>query len=223
VRLGEGMSGVLSPDGKWVTARLTGESGSLPRLTLLPTGTGEPKTVPTAGLDFSGAGNWLPDGRRLLLAAAEKGRPPRVFVVDVGTGTRRAVTPEGFASFRGPSSGNPVSPDGTRFLAVDAKLNRFVGFTVGTAPRPAQGFLPQELPVRWAADGRSIIVRRLGFPIKLTLLNVETGERRPWKEIRPVGTQTGGARILLISDDGETYAYQNFGALSDLYLIDGLK
>lgn len=48
-------------------------------------------------------------------------------------------------------------------------------------------------------------------------------ERRPWKEIRPVGPQSEGPGILLISGDGETYAYQNFGALSDLYLIDGLK
>ncbi|HEY6051556.1 MAG TPA: hypothetical protein VIZ58_09930, partial [Thermoanaerobaculia bacterium] len=223
VRLGEGMAGTLSPDGKWVSARLTGESGSLPRLMVLPTGTGEPKTVPTAGLDFSGAGNWLPDGRRLLLAAAEKGRPPRVFVVDVESGIRRAVTPEGFAAFRTPSTGNPVSPDGTRFLAVDAKLDRFVGFMDGTAPRPAQGFLPQQLPVRWATDSRSIIVREFGLPIKLNLLNVETGEKSAWKEIRPAGPRSGGPQVVLITGDGETYVYQNFGALSDLYLIDGLR
>jgi len=223
VRLGEGTSGALSPDGKLVTVRLSGDAGAPPRLMLLPTGAGEPKTVPTSGLDFSGAGNWLPDGQRLLLAAAEKGRPARVFVIDIGSGNRRPVTPEGVGSLRGPTGGNPVAPDGNRFLAADAKLSRFIGFTDGTAPRQAQGFLPQELPVRWAADGRSIIVREFRSPIKLSLLNLETGEKRPWKEIRPGGVQTGGPRLFLMSRDGESYVYQTFGALSDLYLIDGLK
>ncbi|HYK43332.1 MAG TPA: hypothetical protein VE007_13165, partial [Thermoanaerobaculia bacterium] len=223
VRLGEGTSGALSPDGKWVTVRLSGDSGAPPRLMLLPTGAGEPRTVPTSGLDFSGAGNWLPDGQRLLLAAAEKGRPARLFLIDVASGNRRAVTPEGMSSPQFVVFANPVAPDGRRFLTVDAKRNRFVGFVDGSAPRQVPGLLPQEIPVRWAADGRSIIVRELGSPIKLSLVNLETGEKRPWKEIRPVGFQTGGARTFLLSPDGETYVYQTFGALSDLYLIDGLK
>jgi len=223
VRLGEGVSGGLSPDGKWVTVRLSGDSGAPPRLTLLPTGAGEPKSVPTSGLDFSGAGNWLPDGQRLLLAAQEKGRPARVFVIDVGNGNRRAVTPEGVGALRGPTWGNPVAPDGARFLAGDAKGDRFVGFVDGREPRQVPGLLPQEVPLRWAADGRSIIVRELRAPIKLSFINLETREKRPWKEIRPVGLQTGGARMFLITSDGQTYVYQTFGALSDLYLIDGLK
>ena len=38
-----------------------------------------------------------------------------------------------------------------------------------------------------------------------------------------MGPQAGGPRILIMSGDAETYAYQTFGALSDLYVIDGLK
>jgi Tol biopolymer transport system component len=223
VRLGEGTSGSLSPDGKWVTARIGGVPGSPPRLLLLPTGAGDPKTVSTEGLDFAGAGNWLPDGRRLLLGGAEKGGPARVFVLDVEGGSRRAVTPEGITSFRFPFFGNPVSPDGARFLATDAMGTRFVGFMDGTAPRRLADLLPLQIPVQWSADGRSLIIRELGKPIKLALLDMQTGERRPWREIVPAGSQTGGPRIFMMSRDGETYVYQTFGALSDLYLIDGLR
>ncbi|HXM76369.1 MAG TPA: hypothetical protein VN971_06315 [Thermoanaerobaculia bacterium] len=223
VRLGEGASGSLSPDGKWVTARVRGGPGSPPRLILLPTGAGEPKTVPTDGLDFAGAGNWLPDGRRLLLGAVEKGRPARVFVVEVEGGRRRPVTPEGISSFRFPFFGNPVSPDGGRFLAADARGTRFVGFTDGTAPRRLTELQPRENLVQWSADGSSLIVRTTGAPIKLAFFDTQTGERRPWKEILAVGSPTRSPRLFLMSRDGETYVYQTFGALSDLYLIDGLK
>jgi eukaryotic-like serine/threonine-protein kinase len=223
VRLGEGTSGSLSPDGKWVTARDRGGPGSPPRLILLPTGAGDPKTVPTDGLDFAGAGNWLPDGRRLLLGGAEKGRPARVFVVEVEGGRRRPVTPEGISSFRFPFFGNPVSPDGARFLATDAKGTRFVGLTDGTVPRRLAELQPRENLVQWSADGRSLIVRAAGVPIKLALLDTQTGERRPWKEILTGGSSIRELRLFLMSRDGETYVYQTFGALSDLYLIDGLK
>ena len=230
VRLGEGTSGSLSPDGKWVIARVSGGPGSPPRLILLPTGAGEPKTVRTDGLDFAGTGNWLPDGRRLLLGGAEKGRPARVFIVEIEGGGRRPVTPEGISSFIPmstsfyfPFSGNPVSPDGARFLATDAKGTRFVGFTDGTVPRRLAELQPRENLVQWSADGRSLIVRAAGLPIKLALLDTQTGERRPWKEIVPGGSPTRDLRLFLMSRDGETYVYQTFGALSDLYLIDGLK
>jgi Tol biopolymer transport system component len=222
VRLGEGTSGSLSPDGKWVTARVTRDAGSPPRLILLPTGAGEPKTVPTDGLDFAGAGNWLPDGRRLLLGGAEKGRLARVFVVEIEGGRRRPVTPEGISSFRSPFFGNPVSQDGSRFLATDAKGTRVVGFTDGGVPRRLPELQPRESVVQWSADGRSLIVRTAGVPIKLALLDTQTGERRPWKEILP-GSPIRGLRLFLMSRDGETYVYQTFGALSDLYLIDGLE
>jgi eukaryotic-like serine/threonine-protein kinase len=223
VRLGEGTSGSLSPDGKWVTARVNGGPGSPPRLILLPTGAGDPKTVPTDGLDFDGAGNWLPDGRRLVLGGAEKGRPARVFVVEIEGGGRRPVTPEGISSFRFPYPGNPVSPDGARFLATDANGIRFVGFTDGAVPRRLAELPPRENLVQWSADGRSVIVRAAGVPIKLALFDTLTGERRPWKEILPGSSPTLGLRLFLMSRDGETYVYQTFGALSDLYLIDGLK
>ncbi len=222
VRLGDGTSGGLSPDGKWVTARVAGEPGSAPRLVLLPTGAGEQKIVPTGGLDFAGAGNWLPDGRRLLLGASEKGRPPRVFVVEIEGGARRPVTPEGISSLGSPFFGNPVSPDGTKFLATDAKMTRFLGFTDGLAPIRIGDSVPREVPVQWSADGRSLIIRTLGLPIKLALFDLETRTSRPWKEI----VIPGGAsrpRLFLMSRDNETYVYQTFGALSDLYLIDGLK
>jgi dipeptidyl aminopeptidase/acylaminoacyl peptidase len=223
VRLGEGIAGGLSPDGKWVTTRVGGGPDSRPRLVLLPTGAGESKTVLTEGLDFSGAGNWLPDGRRLLLAGAEKGSPARVYLVEIEGSGRRPVTLEGISLLPVPFSGDPVSPDGTHFLAIDAKRALFVVSLDGGQPRRLGELQPLESVVQWSADGRSLIVRVAGVPIKLALLDTQTGERRPWKEIRPSDPGVRRIQRLLMSRDGETYVYQTWRAISELYLVDGLK
>jgi Tol biopolymer transport system component len=223
VRLGEGIAGRLSPDGKWVTTRVGGGPDSRPRLVLLPTGAGESKTVLTEGLDFRGAGNWLPDGRRLLLAGAEKRSPARVYLVEIEGGGRRPVTPEGISLLPFPFSGDPVSPDGTRFLATDAKRALFVVSLDGGEPRRLGELQPLESVVQWSADGRSLIVRVAGVPIRLALLDTQTGERRPWKEILPGDPGIRRIQRLLMSRDGETYVYQMFRTFSELYLVDGLK
>jgi Tol biopolymer transport system component/predicted Ser/Thr protein kinase len=229
VRLGEGTSGSLSPDGKWVTTRVSGRPGSAPRLVLLPTGAGESKTVPTEGLDFFGAGAWLQDGRRLLLAGAEKGRPARVFIVQIESGERRPVTPEGISLPPGaypipiPPVGEPVSPDGAHFLAIDGKRDLFVGAIDGGQTRRVASLGPRERVVQWSADGRSVILW-VGEPIKLALLDAHTGERRPWKEILPSAPWAfRGIRRVLLSRDGEAYAYATERFVSELFLVDGLK
>ena len=71
VRLGDGQSLALTPDGKRVLAR-SRAAGALD-LVLLPIGAGEPRTLPRPGLDLT-AGIFFPDGRRLLLSGHEPGR-----------------------------------------------------------------------------------------------------------------------------------------------------
>jgi len=62
VHLGEGFAMSLSPDQKWVLARLY---TTPPRLVLLPTGAGEPKPVPTGDL-FVHWGTFFPDGKQVI-------------------------------------------------------------------------------------------------------------------------------------------------------------
>ncbi|MFY9912176.1 MAG: protein kinase, partial [Candidatus Sulfotelmatobacter sp.] len=67
VRLGDGQSLALSPDGNWALA-CRGDTQT--DLFLLPTGPGEPRTL--KGHDIiHNAARWFPDGKRLLIAGIE--------------------------------------------------------------------------------------------------------------------------------------------------------
>src|SRR4029077_19838499 len=65
VRIGEGTSVGLSPDGRWVLAIRETERN---QLMLLPTGAGEPKLLPKSDMNYRSA-MWFPDGRRALISA----------------------------------------------------------------------------------------------------------------------------------------------------------
>src|SRR6202162_5063511 len=110
VRLGEGTSGNLSPDGKWaITLR---HASTEPEIVLLPTGAGEMRRLPSGGLIVERS-DWVPDGKCIVLTAREAGRGSRVYVQELAGGRARPVTPEGYRLFR-----KSVSPDGRSFVAL---------------------------------------------------------------------------------------------------------
>src|SRR4030095_6123977 len=91
-RLGPGQAADLSPDGKW--ALTLGSTGSGSGLVLLPTGAGESKPIATPGLSIFGAAFLPPDGKRIVIAAAEPGHGVRGYVMDLPGGKPRAFTEE---------------------------------------------------------------------------------------------------------------------------------
>ena len=104
VRLGEGISCALSPDGSLAL--------SIPRraathFTLLPTGAGQPRTLADHGLTYVGAAAWLPDGRHFVSLGYQPGHRPRAYLEDLDGSPPRPITPEGVASFPA------LSPDGS--------------------------------------------------------------------------------------------------------------
>ena len=107
VRLGEGQSLSLSPDGKWALTIL--DKLTNPHYLLYPTGAGQPRPLPLGDLVPRG-GRFFPDSRRLLVGAAAKGQRVRLYLTDVDGSKPQPVAPEGFMA-------PVISPDGTRFLA----------------------------------------------------------------------------------------------------------
>src|ERR1019366_2266057 len=97
VRLGEGSSRTLSPDGQW--ALVLRQNMSPPDFVLLPTGVGQQRALPT-GKVIPNRGQILPDSKRLLFDGHEAGHASRVYVMNLDGGPPRAITPEGF-SLRG--------------------------------------------------------------------------------------------------------------------------
>jgi hypothetical protein len=56
----------------------------------------------------------------------------------------------------------------------------------------------------------------------VTLLDMKTGQRSSWKEIRPM-TPVDSVLNLHVSPDGRAYAYNYTHASSDLFLVEGLR
>ena len=218
VKLGDGASFGLSPDGRFA---LTAPKQTGTQLALLPTGPGESKLLAQSNVTTQAAAVF-PDGRRILVAGNEPGRGIRLYVQDLPDGKPRAFTPEGVSTARTIS---PISPDGKLVAAYgpDGKLALYP--TEPGEPRPVPGAAPEDVPLRWTADGRSIYMfRQSAPPGKIELLDVSTGRRTPWKEFRPPDPagilQVGPA---VVSPDGSSYVYSYRRLLDELYVVTGLR
>jgi Tol biopolymer transport system component len=213
VRLGDGGFAALSPDGQWVLSSV----GSPAKLVLLPTGVGEPRQLTDDKTDhFNFA--WLPDSKSIVYAAAEGGRAPRSYLLNIQGGTPKPITPEG-------TFGGLVTPDGKSLLAVDGKRQRWLYPLAGGEPQSFKVVpTPEERTMQFTADGKSVLLRTRTIPVKITRVDIATGKREPWKEIvpaDPAGVQS--IPSVRFSADGKSYAYSIGRILSDLYVVDGLK
>jgi WD40 repeat protein len=214
IRVGDGSSRGISPDGKWVVADLpSGRS----RLQVLPTGAGDARTLDVAPLERITGVRWFADNRRLVVTGNEKGRLVRAYEVAVTGGPPKPITPEGVV-------GNAVSPDG-RWLAV-------VGADGSRALFPLDGGPPKMMPsvdrtenfAGWLADSRAFLVRSAGSPVQVARVDVQSGARTIVATLNvsdPSGVVSLGA--VAFAPDGDHYVFNYFRVLSELYIIDGLK
>ncbi|HUL79570.1 MAG TPA: protein kinase [Vicinamibacteria bacterium] len=215
VRIGEGFPADLSPDGRWVATCPSGRPRE--RLKIIPTGPGEERIVGLGDVACR-AMNWLPDGRRLLVQGEQAGRQRRTYVVDVAGGPPRPLAPEG-------TTCDAPSPDGREAACQDSKGNVLIYPLAGGNPRAARGLEPGETQGLWSADGRSLVVARWEkTPLRIFLVDLATGARRPWREFQPAD-QTGvlDEVSVVLTSDLRAYVYRYRRVLSDLYLVDGLR
>jgi Tol biopolymer transport system component len=218
VRVGEGEAWDLSPDGKRVLA------ASMPdrdELLVIPLGAGETKRIPNAGIAMQWA-YWLPDGRRILITGSEPGHKARLYLRDLeGGGKPRPVTPEGVSM----GWGKPISADGRSIAARGADGVLAVYPIDGGTARPIPGIAPDELPVLWSKDGRSLYVTRFSEPPGVVeVVDVETGRRTPWKSFQPPdpsGVEVVGP--IVIGPDETSYVYSYRRSLDDLYVVTGWR
>jgi Tol biopolymer transport system component len=214
VHLGDCNRPQLSPDGKWVVCFVS--DGPKTKLTLLPTGAGEAPPIPANGMHYERV-EWFPDGERILFVGNQPGKPARTFVLDRIEGKTTPVTPEGMKATR-------VSPDQKYVTVADGgKLNLFP--IAGGALQPIADLEPGESVIRWSGDGRFLYLQKTLEPSVLVIsrLDVKTGRKEPWKELKtpdPVGVQI---RDAVITPDGKWYAYSYQRDISTLYLAEGLK
>jgi eukaryotic-like serine/threonine-protein kinase len=216
VRLGDGESVTLSPDGKWVLA-LTMASPA--QLILLPSGAGDAQQITHDNLYHSWA-RWLPDSQGIVFTAKQEGHGARIYLQKSITAKATPVSPEGIDPLV-----IALAPDGSQVAGVGPDgLAYLYPLTDGPA-KSVPGFQAGEQPIEWSADGKSLYVYRPGeFPAKVYQLDLATGKRTLWRSLAPADP-AGVSQIgpIVMTPDGSSYIYGYHRTLSDLYLVEGLK
>lgn len=214
IRLGDGNVPALSPDGKWVSCVIS--DGPQTRLTLLPTGAGEARSISTEGIHYV-RDEWFPDGLHILFTGNESNRPVRSFVQDVRGGKPVPFTAEGTVA-------RAVSPDQKyATIVVGGKLSLIP--IAGGEPKNIASLEPDQVVIRWSGDGRYLYLRQLEKPysMKIARLDVATGHQEPWKTLQP--PDPVGVRMMdvAITPDGSSYAYSFQRDIVTLFLVGNLK
>jgi serine/threonine protein kinase/Tol biopolymer transport system component len=223
VRLSEGNGFAFSPDGKWL-AGYTTQDAVTRKFVLLPTGTGEEKEITVPGL-VKGSGlvvGWLPGEQSYLVMGALPGKKPwQLFAWDAVAATVRPVSPEGMSG-----EGLPMlSPDAKRYYHRGPDAAWHVYPVSDGKQVDMRGLTPHDIPAGWFSDNQSIYVRThtdTNKMMRVAILDIDTGERKPWKEIHPT-RPVDEVSNLHVTPDGRAYAYNYQQATSDLYLMKGLK
>jgi hypothetical protein len=217
VRLGEGRAMALSPDGKWAAAIPLDPSS---RVDLLPTGAGQARALQSPAIAQYQWVGFFPDGTRLLVFGNEPDGGLRLFAQDVATGDARPIAPAGVAL-----AGNTLSPDGTRLIAFDNATRTVNVYPVaGGAAHPLRGLAANETPLRWSADGRTVLVGRADGPgFRVSRLDLATGKQELVKRLTPDTAGVVAVSGGVVTADGRAYAYNVLKVLSSLYVVDGLR
>ena len=217
VRLGDGRSPSLSPDGKRVLA------SNFPRrqdLLELPTGAGESRNIPTGEVQVHQA-YFFPDGRHILgIGSTSAGHGLRLWVQDSQGGTPRAISPEGISvRYRG-----CIAPDGARVAARDPDGQLTIYSVADGTALAVPGRQDGDEPVQWTADGKALLVGRPGSPTQVFTIDLATGGRKLFRTLTaldPTGLIDNAAPDF--SRDLGSYVYSYTRITSDLYIVDGLK
>jgi serine/threonine protein kinase/dipeptidyl aminopeptidase/acylaminoacyl peptidase len=216
VRLGDGESVTLSPDGKWVLA-LTMTSPA--QLILLPSGAGDAQQITHDSLYHIWA-RWLPDSRGIVFTAKQEGHGARIYLEKSTAGPATPISPEGIDPLV-----LALAPDGSQVAGIGADGKAYLYSLTGGETKSVPGLLPSEQPIEWSADGKSLYVYRPGeFPAKVSQLDLATGKRTLWRSLAPADP-AGVSQIgpIVMTPDGSSYIYGYHRTLSDLYLVEGLK
>jgi hypothetical protein len=131
----------------------------------------------------------------------------------------------------------PITPEGIvgQTVLVSADENSILARSEqGYAFYSPQGKLQNEVPaltiddalIQRTSDGKAVFVvnRNAQNPLEVYRVDLKDGKRTLWKQITP-SDPAGivGRGLMIMTPDGNTYAYTYRRVLSDLYLVPGLQ
>jgi dipeptidyl aminopeptidase/acylaminoacyl peptidase len=211
VKLTDGFADALSPDGKFIACRRADG------IRILPTGAGETKLLSDPRLEYGGEVEFSADGRRVVFAANERGKGSRLWIQEISGGAPRPLTAEGVECRR-----PRLSPDG-RSLAAETNGGPRIYPVDGGEGRSIPRLLARESVIGWSEDSHSVFAADPDrIPFHVSLVDVSTGDRKPWKTIGPADPAGIFWSVLRVAPNG-AYALTVGRYISDLYLVEGLK
>jgi eukaryotic-like serine/threonine-protein kinase len=217
LKLGGGEALDLSPDKRWALVRPPVYAGSL---SLLPTGSGVPRTLSLGGLHQSGT-RLLHDGTGVVVNGLQNGQVrSELYVVPLDGGSPAAISDGGVTPYS-----LEVSRDDhfVAALALDEVLTLYPMDGGPSVPLPELG--KNAVPVGWTLQGQLWVQldAEREFPSHVVRYDIK---RHQVLEERTValGDRTGVLRLfnMKLTPDGGALAFSYRRSLGYLYLLEGL-
>jgi eukaryotic-like serine/threonine-protein kinase len=215
IRLGSGLPSGISPDGKWVISSSIKQPSST---VLLPTGAGQNVILGDSELDHGGGGRFLPNGKAIVILAAEARQDISTYLVPVDGSSPKRVGPPGFLW-------RAISPDSSRIAGVWLERSIILPIGSSSTPEDIPGVQPADRIVQWSADGHFLYTTRTSATsASVFRLNIKTGARTQMFKVTPADA-SGLVAVdgVLVSPNGRYYVVTARRVLSDLYQVENLK
>jgi hypothetical protein len=206
----------LNPAGDFA---LVGTLGEAPMLRMVPTGLGVPRELGLDGWNASG-GRFSMDGKYVFATARQGAGPLRILKLPVD-GSQGVVLPDSVQNVQA------ISPDGKRFLCLDAKGQPGITSEAGERLAPLPWTLePGEAIVAWNTPDEVLLTHpEDAVHLLVERVQLSTGRRTLWQRlIPPDPALTIRMSDVRVSGDGKTLGYTtNRILVSDLIVAKGLK
>jgi WD40 repeat protein len=189
-------------------------------LAVVPTGAGEMRQLTHDNISYHSV-RYMPDGKQLLASGIELGHGVRDYLIDLGSGDAKPITPEGLA-------GTHLSPDG-RSVPVQGPDGKWGIWPLdGSGLRAIPELDSKYYVTGWTPDGTSLYVlssQQRGKTAKVYRVNTSTGKMEFWKTFGEDMPRTGITLVSgpMLSSDGNAYAYLYDQDLSVAYVVKGLR
>src|SRR5262249_24132065 len=154
---------------------------------------------------------FLPDGQRIALIGEEAGHGRRCYVVDVSSGSAKAVTPENVVC-------GPLSPDGRSLIGTKINQSIAIYSMDGGSSRSIPTLKSTFVAVQWSDDGLFLYGYHWGeFPSAVYKVEIATGKETAVHALTP-SAPAGVVLIapVVVSPDGKRFAYSYNQTLSSL-------
>jgi eukaryotic-like serine/threonine-protein kinase len=219
VLIGEGYGSGISYDSRLIAAVRAAEPN---KLVLYPAGAGEKREIDLGKLNARVATvengiTFSRDGRFALLSAINPQQEIRSYLVNLGDGSLRPVTPVGTSLAK-------LSPDATHVFAMDMTMGKPVVVEISSGKlSEVLGIDEHEEVLGWTEDGKSVTVRTEDLPTKIFIVEVATGKRRFIQTVEPIANLGSMYARLVACADGSVVGYRLRRGMYALYVANGLR